>query len=253
MPATRQRKTNPPGPGPQTAVRPVDTHAGGTVASTEQRLYDAVFDSVMRRRLPPGTKLPEAALCDLFGVGRTVVRRALQALAHDRIIALRPNRGATVAMPTAEETREVFEARRGIEAAIVRLATERKTPEALAMLRALLQTAHDRLHGADQPAWARLAGSFHLKLARMAGNATLERSLQETMSRCSLIVALYEPPGNAQCGHAEHAAIVDCIARGDAEAATTMMVAHLHTLESHVCLQPDADGKGSLRRMLGLH
>lgn len=252
MPDTRHRKTPKPGPAPQPAVLPVDTQAGGTAGTTEQRLYDAVFDSVMRRRLPPGTKLPESALCDLFGVGRTVVRRALQALAHDRIVDLRPNRGATVAMPTPQETREVFEARRGIEAAIVRLATARQTPTGLAMLRALLQTEHDRLHTADQPAWAWLASSFHLQLARLAGNATLERYLQETMSRCSLIVALYEPPGNARCEHAEHAAIVDCIARGDAEAATTMMVAHLHTLESHVCMQPDADAKGSLRRMLGL-
>ena len=54
----------------------------------------------MSQRLAPGTKLPEATLCELFGVGRSVVRKVLQKLAHDHIVQLRPNRGAIVAVPT---------------------------------------------------------------------------------------------------------------------------------------------------------
>ena len=45
------------------------------------RIYRAIFESVMSQRLAPGTKLREAALCELFGVGRTVIRKVLQALA----------------------------------------------------------------------------------------------------------------------------------------------------------------------------
>ena len=84
-----------------------------------ERIYRAVFDSVMSQRLTPGTKLPEASLCELFGVSRSVVRKVLQRLAHDHIVQLRPNRGAIVAVPTPEETRQIFEARRALEAAIV--------------------------------------------------------------------------------------------------------------------------------------
>ena len=94
----------------------------------EQRIYQSVFDSVMNQRLAPGTKLPEAALCDLFKVSRSVVRKVLQRLAHDRIVDLRPNKGAVVASPTPEETRQIFEARRGLEAAIVRLAVQNAKP-----------------------------------------------------------------------------------------------------------------------------
>src|SRR5450830_463212 len=63
-----------------------------------QRIYQTVFASVMSQRLTPGTKWPDAALCELFGVGRTVVQKALQKLAHEHIVELRPNRGAIVAM-----------------------------------------------------------------------------------------------------------------------------------------------------------
>ena len=34
--------------------------------SVESRIYRTVFDSIMDQRLTPGTKLPEATLCELF-------------------------------------------------------------------------------------------------------------------------------------------------------------------------------------------
>ena len=43
----------------------------------DTRLYQAIFDGVLNHRLTPGTKLPEPELCQLFGVGRAVVRRVL--------------------------------------------------------------------------------------------------------------------------------------------------------------------------------
>ena len=58
------------------------------------------------------------------------------------------------------------------------------------------------MHRFEQPHWARLASGFHLKLAGLAGNPILQRYLVETVSRCSLIVALHEMPGNAACEHA---------------------------------------------------
>ena len=38
-------------------------------------------------------------MCQLFGVGRAVVRRVLERLAYDGIVALRPNKGAVIAEP----------------------------------------------------------------------------------------------------------------------------------------------------------
>ena len=54
------------------------------------------------------------------------------------------------------------------------------------------------------------------------------------MSRCSLIVALYEPPGNAACEHDEHARIVSLMERGDAAGAVRVMDDHLRDLERRI-------------------
>ncbi len=217
----------------------------------ETRIYNTVFESVMTQRLTPGTKLPEASLCALFGVRRATVRKVLQTLAHDHIVELRPNRGAIVAQPTPEETHNVFEARRALESAIVRLATQHATADDLASLRAQLKEEHAAMHRFTQPAWARLASAFHLRLAGLARNPVLQRYLVELVSRCSLIVALYEAPGQASCEHEEHARIVDMIAAGDAEGAIREMDAHLLALQQSITLQQER-GDNNLARMLGL-
>ncbi|GAA5231652.1 GntR family transcriptional regulator [Verticiella sediminum] len=222
-----------------------------TTASAEERIYRRVFDSIISQRLVPGTKLPESQLCELFGVSRSVVRQALQRLAHDHVVQLRPNRGAIVAVPTPEETGHIFAARRGLEAALLRLAVQHATPGDIANLRRQLREESDAMHRFDQPAWARLASRFHLLVGELGRNPILQRYLEETVSRCSLIVAFYEPPGNACCEHDEHLAIVDCIERGDAEGALRLMEAHLLALERSVSLSAEHREPG-LKELLGL-
>lgn len=215
------------------------------------RIYNTVFESVMSQRLTPGTKLPEAALCELFGVGRTVVQKALQKLAHEHIVELRPNRGAVVAMPTPEETREIFEARRALESAIMRLAVKNTTRGDITRLRKQLKEEHEVMHSYAQTRWARLASSFHMRVAEIARNPTLQRYLGELVSRCSLIVALHEPAGYAACEHDEHTLIVDLMESGDVDAAVAAMEGHLVTLEEHIHLVSEKSGN-SLARMLGM-
>src|SRR5215472_7189838 len=91
-------------------------------ASRWSLTYTRLRDAIFAHRLPPGTKLPEDELAAIYAVSRTVIRSALQALAHDRLVRLEPNRGAFVAHPTRLEAREVFEARALIEPKVAALA-----------------------------------------------------------------------------------------------------------------------------------
>ena len=241
----------------RSATRPAANDAptrpspAGEGSDIESRVYSAIFESVMSRRLTPGTKLPEASLSALFGASRATVRKVLQRLAHEHIVQLRPNRGAVIAMPSPEEMHQIFEARRGLEAVIVKLATQNATKEDLAELRQQLMLEHDSMHRFDQPAWARLASSFHLRMAALARNPILERYLVEMVSRCSLIVALYEPPGNAACEHDEHERIVECMARGDAAGAVQLMDEHLRQLERNVSVERTQPQR-TLAHLLGM-
>lgn len=200
----------------------------------DQTVYDGLFDAVMQGRLKPGERLGEALLCEQYGVSRTVVRQALRRLAESQIVEIVPNKGATVAAPTPEETRDVFEARRAIEAAIVRGVAQRITPSEVQRLQLRLEAEHGALHRGEHGRWVSLAGGFHLALAQLCGNKVLQRLLTELMTRCSLIVALYEAPGDAACEHDEHVRLVDLLSLGEAEAAVTLMEQHLRALEARL-------------------
>src|SRR3954449_10809715 len=85
--------------------------------AADERVHRELFDAIIDHRVPPGTPLPEDTLAGAFGVSRTVVRKALLRLGHEKLAELRPNRGAVVARPTVEEARAGFEGRRGVEGA----------------------------------------------------------------------------------------------------------------------------------------
>jgi DNA-binding GntR family transcriptional regulator len=207
----------------------------------DTRIYDAIFNAVMSHRLPPGTKITEQSLCEVFKVSRTTVRKVLQRLAHEYIIELRPNRGASVASPSPHETHEIFAARRVVEAAIMPLVVARATPAQLTRLRRHIRSEHAALDSGDRSTWIRLTGEFHLELAEVAGNRVLGRFLSELVSRCSLIIALYDSPVSVPCADGEHEQLVAVIAARDSARAIRLMDQHLLAIERRLQLDERRD------------
>ena len=182
----------------------------------------------------PGEKLIETVLCEKFQVSRTIIRQALHRLAELKIVNIVPNKGASVAAPTPQEATEVFEVRRGVEAAIIRLLSKKMGTIDLQRLQERLKAERDALNEKDLPRWAVLAGGFHLALAQMTGNALFQKLLLELLTQCTLIVALYETPGNSDCEHAEHVRLVELLALQDTEGAVKIMDEHLFSLQNRL-------------------
>jgi DNA-binding GntR family transcriptional regulator len=240
--------THPPAPRPpgkRKSGKPADP-AGGTPAADPKlkrgttaidlRIYRAVVNAVMSHRLPPGTHLGEADFCELYQVSRTTVRKALQRLAHDHIIELRPNRGAVIASPTPQEARDIFAARRAVEREIVPLVISKATPESLHQIRAALEAEDQARRNGDRANWIRLGGEFHILLAELAGNQVLLRFMAELVSRCSLIIALYESPGASMCENDEHQDLATLIEQGKVKEATHLIEHHLLEIEGRLRL-----------------
>ena len=211
-------------------------------APSDEAIYRGIYDAIFEHRLPPATRLAEDALGEIFGVSRTVVRKALFRLAYDKIVEIRPNRGAAVASPTIEEARDVFDTRRVLERAVIEDACETADSPALDDLRRLARAEEAAHAEGDRQAVIRHSGDFHLRLARIAGNTVIADFLRELISRTSLIIALYESAGPATCAAHEHMALIDAVDAGDATRAAALMDAHLHAIEAS--LQLDGAGSG---------
>jgi DNA-binding GntR family transcriptional regulator len=199
-------------------------------------IYERIYGAILEHRLHPGTKLGEERLADIFGVSRARVREVLARLAHEQIVELYPQRGAYVAKPTIEQARDVFEARRLIEPAVLRRLIDTVTPEKVARLRQHQELEADARRRADKRAVIRLSGEFHTLAAELAGNSALARSMRELCMLTCLTIFLYDAPTSASCRDDEHRLIVDAVAKRDRPRAEKLMLDHLDHIESSLKL-----------------
>ena len=204
-------------------------------------IYRCIFDAVVDQRLPPGAKLTEEQLGAVFEVSRTIVRSALQALAHDHIVTIERHRGAFVSAPTIADAQDIFFSRRLVESGIALDVAPKIRPEEVERLRALLAEEREALAQGDRRAAIRLSGAFHMAVAGICGEGALTRFLAGLISRSSLVIALYGRGPASACGHDEHAALVEALAARDGARAAALMAEHLEHIMGDLALTRRSD------------
>ncbi|TCO74264.1 GntR family transcriptional regulator [Rhodovulum euryhalinum] len=217
----------------------------------ETQIVEHILDAIADQRLPAGTRLGEQALSDHFACNRTQVRRALATLTAYQVVEHVPNRGASVATPTAQDARDVFQARRAIESTICRNVVRHATEADIAVLRAHLAQEVQAKGHRDRPAAIRLSRGFHDLLARMGRNAVLERYAQDLTMRSSLIIGLYGTQARTLCAEDEHERIVDAIAARNEARALREMDQHLRHIEQGIDFDGTRPPTGALSSLLG--
>lgn len=221
---------------------------GRSEAVIRARILEAIFE----RRLPPGEKLTEDRLGELFAVSRTVVRQALARLAQDGIVEHHPNRGAFVAAPSRAEARHVMAARAVVEPEVARLAACSCGAGGTARLRDHLVQEDAARTGGDRAALVRLTGEFHVVMAEIAGNPVFERLVTELQALSSLAILLYARGEHASCPPHEHAGIVAAIEARDAEEASRLMREHIAHVGMDMDLAEPAARPDGLADALGM-
>lgn len=218
--------------------------------NTAESIAQDLALAIHEHRLSPGAKLSEDEVGEIFGVSRTVVRAALQRLGHDRLVELRRNRGAFVAQPSIKEAREVFEARALLEPRTAHSAARRVTDADAARLRAHIQAEHEALAAGNLGRALYLSGLFHVEIARIADQATVEAFITQLVARSSLIIALYWQRRTALCESHAHHALLDALVRHDSPRAEELMKHHLLDLLSSLDLRNSDSAPRSLREAL---
>jgi DNA-binding GntR family transcriptional regulator len=213
-------------------------------------IYHALRDAIVSHRLAPGTKLPEDELASIYSVSRTVIRAALQALAHDRLARLERNRGAFVAQPSKTEAREVFEARALIEPRVAWLAAEVAVPDDIARLRLHLEKEHEALHAGRDSDAIMLSARFHVAIAEIAAHSIYTGFVRDLVSHSSLIIALYWKRRDTTCERHAHQALVEAIGAGRSAEAADLMTSHLVDLLSGLNLARSAKTSENLADIL---
>jgi len=202
---------------------------------SEDDVLRQIEQAVIDHRLPPGTKLKEVQLAEVFGVKRGTIRKVLARLAYSRLVDQLPNRGASVAKPSVKEGRDLFATRRALEGAIIQILTPQIEKNQIQQLRAMLDQERDAYERRDAKLALSLSVDFHRELAKMSGNSVLEEYLNDIIRRTPLVILthLSADPQN-RCRNHEHEAIVDAIEAGNIKKATRIMNQHLLHIENRI-------------------
>jgi len=201
-------------------------------SSSTHAIVQSLTSAIAAHRLRPGTRLVEQTLAEHFGVSRTLVRQALFQLAQNRLVTLKPARGAFVSTPSIEEARQVFAVRRILEAGMTRDFIRALTPGKLKILRAHVQAEQAAVEGKDTRERTQVLGDFHVRMAELMGNTVLAQLLGDLIARCTLITLMYQSSSAAAHSHEEHAQIVAAMAARDEDRAVQLMQEHLRNVES---------------------
>lgn len=202
---------------------------------------------ILSGELKPGDRLsPEKELSESLGLSRSSLREAVKALEIIRVLDVRRGDGTYVtslepqllleAMAFVVEIHqdssvlELFEVRRILEPSAAALAAARITSDDVTRLRDMLtevdeHTSIDGLVAHDM--------QFHHLISTMSGNAYLT-SMLDGLSGKTLRARVWRgltQERSVERTLAEHGAIVDALASGDAELVRSLMTVHISGVE----------------------
>lgn len=198
----------------------------------DEQIYQHVLEAIVEHRLAPGTRLPEDALAEVFEISRTGIRKVLQRLALERLVTLRPKRGAEVAQPSAQEAQDVLGARQLIEPALMADIATRVGGQRLQALRALCAQEHEAQHAGRHSEAIQLSARFHVQLSALAGNQVLTEQVAQLTTRSSLIVAVYGSRRSVGCDCGQHVDLLALLESGQGEQAREWMAEHLRRIRA---------------------
>lgn len=210
-----------------------------------KRLFEAVVDQlhdlILSGKLKPGDPLPaERELCEMFGVSRTSIRSAIQALEAMGLVQSMNGKATRVKHGTPEElggiagvvlfhdlsdANQLYECRRFLETWLVYYATSRLTDQQLDELEELVERRKSEIAagglGTDEDF------AFHWLIATAAGNEPAARLVY------GLLKVVFNPAWTVAEDQSavvgRHDGILDALRNRDAFAAMREMWYHLTT------------------------
>jgi GntR family transcriptional regulator, rspAB operon transcriptional repressor len=143
-------------------------------------VYQALRQAILGSLMKPGERLNVEELARKLGVSLTPVRQAIQQLATEGLIEIKPRSGTFVASLSAKEVSDTFDIRCALECLAAEKAAENIKPEEIRKLKSLLNSLREAVKtDEDQSRHESDNLEFHLVLLRASGNERLVAMYQD--------------------------------------------------------------------------
>ena len=210
--------------------------AGGSEAQDgDVNLADSAHAELSRliltRALPGGSFVVEGRLAEQLKVSRTPMREAILRLAAEGLLVKQGSRSYAVRRVAPVEFFQSLKVRELLEGEAVALAIGRIPPDQIASLKADVV----RLGEQDRqsaPHWE-MDDRLHMLFPNALANGVLAGMIRQLRINTRLF-ELTSPSGRVEADAAEHVAILDAYAAGDAVRARAAMVTHLRNVAAEI-------------------
>lgn len=137
-------------------------------------VYEALRQAILNSLLRPGERLHVEDLASKLGVSLTPVRQAIQQLATEGLVEIKPRSGTFVAQLSAQDVEETFDIRCALECLAAEKAVGLVTSDQLRRLRRLLKVLRKAVRtDEDRKEHEQNNLEFHRALIRASGNQRL--------------------------------------------------------------------------------
>lgn len=195
--------------------------------SLRQDVTNKIRSAIMEGRYPPNSVLSESELASEYSISRTPIREALRELSVKGLVRILPKRGIVVNELTPREILNLYQVREALECYAIRLATEKLTEEDALGFLADQRTTEEYLDRGEYLEAYNSSVKMHKRIIELTGNLKMKQILEDLSDQVYRIGMMTLRHGRSKTSIAEHAAIIDCIIRGDADQAAALMRAHL--------------------------
>jgi DNA-binding GntR family transcriptional regulator len=207
-------------------------------SNLRDQVADALRAAVATGQMEPGEIYSAPALATQFGVSATPVREAMLDLVKQGLVEVVRNRGFLVTRVSDDELDQIADIRLLLEPPAAAAAARRATARDVEELRPLAVAIVDAATVGDLISYVDADREFHAKLLALAGNPRLVRIVADLRAQTRLF-GLSQLAGQEllTASAAEHVAMCDRLATGDAAALEALLRTHI----GHVRRQWAAD------------
>jgi DNA-binding GntR family transcriptional regulator len=193
------------------------------------RAYTVIRRLILEREMTGGEIVVEGRLAERLGMTRTPLREALLRLEGEGLLVRANARSYAVRRITASHYFQCLQVRERLESQAIGLAMGRVPAETIQGLRLRIHALDSSKQGASH--W-QVDDQVHSLFAQASGNTMLADTIAHLRMLCRLFEVV-DPFKRIEEDRAEHLAILEAYASGDARAAEEAAIAHLRNLAKY--------------------
>jgi len=197
------------------------------VQSAPQAAAQAIREAITIGVLEPGQRLIEQKLAASLGIGQPTLREALKELEHEGFVHKIPQKGTYITTFDKRDCRELLEVRMSLEPLVIERAATSLTPEIEKDLNRLVTGMRTAAETFDVPKFCACDTEFHRKIAALANNRRLAKTLENILSQLLVYGTIGRNPGSRKelvDGAEQHKRILAGLATGSPSIARAVFV-----------------------------